>query len=367
LAEVKMKILIDIGHPAHVHLFKNFAREMLTKGHKILFTCRQKEFEIELLKHYGYDYKSFGKKYSSLGGKAVGLIKFDLMEFLEGLKFRPDLFLSHGSIYAAHASFLLKKPHICFEDTFNMEQIRLYKPFTDIILTPDYDNTLTGKKVIKYAGFHELAYLPPEVYQPEDFKHEELNLNDNEKYVLLRFISWQATHDAGSSGISLNDKIKIVNEFGKYARVFISSEKELPAELKTYQIKITPEKIHSIISCSSLVFSEGATMVAEGCMLGIPSIYISKRGTSYTDYLENKFGIICNYNGLNYNINRAIEKGVEILQSSDIREEWKAKRLTMLKSKINVTSFLIWFITNYPDSTAVLKDNPEYSNTFLTK
>ena len=42
----KMRILIDIGHPAHVHIFKNFAHEMEKRGHELLFTCRDKEFEI---------------------------------------------------------------------------------------------------------------------------------------------------------------------------------------------------------------------------------------------------------------------------------------------------------------------------------
>jgi uncharacterized protein len=61
-----MNILIDIGHPAHVHLFKNFAKQMIEKGNKVLFTCRDKEFEIKLLESNGFDYISFGKKYKSL-------------------------------------------------------------------------------------------------------------------------------------------------------------------------------------------------------------------------------------------------------------------------------------------------------------
>jgi len=44
-----MKILIDINHPAHVHLFKHFVWEMQKKGHEFLFTTRRKEFTIELL------------------------------------------------------------------------------------------------------------------------------------------------------------------------------------------------------------------------------------------------------------------------------------------------------------------------------
>ena len=41
-----MNILIDIGHPAHVHMFHFFAIEMQKRGHQVLFTCRDKEFAM---------------------------------------------------------------------------------------------------------------------------------------------------------------------------------------------------------------------------------------------------------------------------------------------------------------------------------
>jgi len=56
-----VKILIDIGHPAHVHFFSRFAREMLTKGHEILFTSREKDVTIDLLKYYKFQFISLGK------------------------------------------------------------------------------------------------------------------------------------------------------------------------------------------------------------------------------------------------------------------------------------------------------------------
>jgi predicted glycosyltransferase len=99
-----MNILIDIGHPAHVHLFKNFAWGMQTRGHNILFTCREKEFEIQLLDHYNFKYYSFGKKFKSTFGKIVGMIKFDLQSILIGLKFEPDILVSHGSIISSHTA-----------------------------------------------------------------------------------------------------------------------------------------------------------------------------------------------------------------------------------------------------------------------
>ena len=98
-----MRIIIDIGHPGHVHVFKHLAHLLIAEGHEILFTARDKEFELELMQAEGFQFKNFGKHYKSLPGKLWGLLKFDLQMFFTGLKFKPDLFMSHGSIYAAHA------------------------------------------------------------------------------------------------------------------------------------------------------------------------------------------------------------------------------------------------------------------------
>ena len=150
-----MKILIDIGHPAHVHLFKNFAWYMKERGHDILFTTRDKEHEIYLLKTYGFKYILFGNHYKSKPGKIFGLIKFNLKMLRTALSFKPDLLLSHGSIYAAQIGGLLHIPHISLEDTGNMEQIHLYLPFTKVILTSTAFQKEFARKQIRYNGYHE--------------------------------------------------------------------------------------------------------------------------------------------------------------------------------------------------------------------
>ena len=35
-----MRILIDIGHPAHVHLFRNLYKELISKGHFVIVTVK---------------------------------------------------------------------------------------------------------------------------------------------------------------------------------------------------------------------------------------------------------------------------------------------------------------------------------------
>ena len=207
-----MKILIDIGHPGHVHLFRPFAQQIIGKGHQVLFTCRQKEFEIELLEAAGFDYRCFGKHYSSKWGKIWGLVRFNLQLLVLALQFKPDLFLSHGSFYAAHVSFLLRKPHISFEDTGNMEQVRLYEPFTEVVLTPSCFKEKISKKQISYAAYHELAYLRPCYFQPLKEKIRSLGLVEGEKFALLRFVSWNATHDKGQGGFSEEQKMELVKQ-----------------------------------------------------------------------------------------------------------------------------------------------------------
>lgn len=361
-----MKILIDIGHPAHVHLFKHFVWDMQKKKHEILFTCRDKEFEIYLLKTYGFEFTSFGQKYSSRLGKVWGLIEFDIKEFLSGLKFKPDILISHGSIYAAHAAFLLGKPHISLEDTFNFEQIRLYLPFTKAVLTGDYEHPSLGKKELRYAGYHELAYLHPHRFQPNNNILELLGIRENDKYVIIRFVAWTATHDYGHKGISLENKLKAIQEFEKYATVFISSEAELPNELKSYQIEIPPHMMHDAMYYASLLFSESATMASECNVLGVPSIYIDNSGRYYMAEQELHYGLCFNFTESESDQRRAIDKGIELLKS-DNRDRWLRKHDKMLEDKIDVTAFLVWFIEHWPESFEVMKKNPEYQNRFKYK
>jgi uncharacterized protein len=137
----------------------------------------------------------------------------------------------------------------------------LFLYFTNVVFY--YEHPLKSRKVIKYAGYHELAYLHPKRFTPDKTVLQELGVNENEKFVIMRFVSWNATHDVGHKGISFENKLRAIKEFSKYAKVFISSESELPNELKKYKINIEPNRIHDAIAFSSLLFGESATMVSE--------------------------------------------------------------------------------------------------------
>ena len=206
-----MRVLIDISHPAHVHLFRNFAKVMIAKGHHVHFTVRSKEHEVDLLEAEKLSYSDFGKHYGSVPGKFWGLFRFTWMIVLFSFRFKPDLYLSHGSFYAAWASWFFRKPHISLEDTGNWEQVRLYLPFTKAVLTSSSFPHKYGYRQFFYDGYHELAYLHPAYFTPDAKIRNELSVRDDEKYFILRFVAWDASHDMGQKRVSFSDKKRLIN------------------------------------------------------------------------------------------------------------------------------------------------------------
>lgn len=354
-----MKILVDIGHPAHVHYFRNLAKNLMREGSEVLFTTRDKEVAIQLLDHYGLDYVNFGKPFKSRIGKIWGLFGFTWRLFFVALKFRPDIYLN-ATQYSAMVAWLLRKPHISLEDTFNFEQVRLYMPFTNAVLTGSFPHPSLGGKEIHYDGYQELAYLHPNRFKPDPEALKKLDLMDGEKYVILRFISWNASHDFGSSGLNCCQKAELIEKINKRARVFISSEADLPDSLKKYQLRIQPHEIHDILAFASLYIGEGATMASECAMLGTAAIYINSQNVYTIREQEEKYGLVFSFRSFD----GVPEKAVELLDDPELKSIFQKKSERMMAEKIDLTAFLEWFVENYPESQKTMKIDPNFQLIF---
>lgn len=349
-----------MGHPAHVHLFKNVIWRLQEKGHNVLVTARNKEVTIDLLKAYKFEYIKVGE---------IGSTKADLMrewinrdyEILKiAKKFNPDVLMGMSNPCVAHVSWILRKKAILLDDSevTNFSHKITY-PFANVICTPSLYKKDLGKKQVRYDGYHELAYLHPNYFTPNPSVLEYFGLNQRDKYVILRFVSWGANHDVGHKGLSLEDKRRAVHELEKYGRVLITSEKPLPDDLEKYRISAPPEKMHDLLFYAQMLFGDSQTMTTEAAILGTPAIrcnsFVGENDMSNFKELENKYGLIFNYN----NSEESLEKAVELLHKSGLKEEWSGKKERLLKDKIDVTGFFIWFIENYPVSFSVLKENPD--------
>jgi predicted glycosyltransferase len=329
-----MKILVDINHPAHVHLFKYVIAELRKRGHNVIITASQKDLSYKLLDAYGFDYIKMGTYGDSLAKKLVNFPILDCRMVKVVLQHQPDILTGVASSRIAHAGFLCRKKTLILDDTEHATgQIALYKPFATKILTPSCFTSDLGKKQIRYEGCHELAYLHPKRFTPDGEVARKFGIDISERYCIIRFVSWKASHDIGQYGIADEQKLNFIKEISKYARPYISSESQLPTELQPYRLNVPPHLIHHIMAFASLCVTEGATMASESALLGVPAIYINTLTAGTIKEFE-KYGLLEHIT----DTHRALNRAVELLKKSESRH---AALKNFLQNKIDVTQYIV--------------------------
>lgn len=354
-----MNLLIDIGHPAHVHYYRNLANCLTENGHKVYWVAKPVESAIYLLNSYGFKFKTLPKKRDGLVYKIIFQILYDIIVLEYCFRKRIDIAIG-TSVTVAHISRFTRVKSIVFDDDDDNVQplvAKLVHPFTDALLSPD---SLVEKRkhhsTIYYPGYHELAYLHPAWFKPDISVLSELNLTEEDPFFILRFNVFKAHHDVGIKGLSLSQKLRIIEILKPQGRIFITTEREIEPELMMYQLKIDPDKIHSLLSFCKIFIGDSQTMTSEAAMLGIPSLRCNSFAgrISYLEELEKTYGLTfafkpeC-FENLIYKLN-------ELLIQPDLKKIWKERQKKMLTEKIDVTKFWCWFIENYPASKSIIID-----------
>ena len=362
-----MKLLFDIGHPAHVHYFKNLAKLLIERGHNVFWTTKPIPSVIKLLDAYGFKYRTLPRKRDGFLGKVFFQIIYDLIV----LKFcsRNKINLALGtSVTVAHVSRISRVKSIVFDDDDDGVQPLVTKyvhPFADVLLSPD---CLLGKRrhidTIFYPGYHELAYLHPRRFIPDQTVLKDAGLTLDEPFFLMRFNVFKAHHDVGIKGLTLEQKLIIIEMLNPSGRVLITTERNMEPELQKYQLSVNPEKIHSLLFNAKMFIGDSQTMTSEAAVLGVPSLRCNSFAgkISYLEEQEKKYGLT--YAFLPENFDKMVLKLQEMLSNKNLKKEWQIKRTKMLSEKIDVTAFWTWFIDNYPESKKVALSSSEHYNRF---
>ena len=357
-----LKIHFDAVTPAQLYFEKNIISN-LKKKHDILLTIRPKKTNIKLVEELGVPYKVIGKYRTNKVGKIISAFSTTSSLAKKMNHFNPDI--CFGQLYMIYAARIKSKPSIIFEDdeVTTIQQF-FYTPFANVIFTPYMFRTDFGEKHVKIKGYKELSYLHPNYFKPDKRVLNELNIDKNDRYIILRWNTWDAIHDVSKSGFNKDFILEIIKQIEEYAQVFISTERELPLELEKYKINIPFSKIHHVLYYAHLLVSDTQTMSTEAAVLGTPAIrcnsFVGPNDMSNFIELEEKYGLIFNYTSKN----EALEHALELIQKPDIKREWTTKKEVLLKDKIDVTAFISWFIDNYPESLEIMKENPEYQEKF---
>ncbi|MFO7792368.1 MAG: DUF354 domain-containing protein [Candidatus Saliniplasma sp.] len=332
----QLKVLLVIAHPAHVHFFKNLIWEMEEEGHEFNLMVKERENTTALMDLLGFEYETFGKTYKSRLGKGIGVVHNDLSLVSKARKFEPDITASIGGLYSVHAGSMLGSTTIDFMDTEIATFTNLLTfPCADVIATPDcYRSQVPKGKHLKYRGYHELAYLHPNRFEPEKWVVHKLGLVPR-NYTIVRFSSFDARHQADEGVLTRRDKIDLVRLLSDYGQVVVDSEGPLPQPIRSYSMDIPEHRFHDILAYSRMYIGEGATTASEAGVLGVPWIYLSNKTRGYLEDQEVHYELGAQINTIHdafFTLRSILEEEVEV--------DFNAARKRLLRDKIDVTRWM---------------------------
>ena len=360
-----MNLLIDIGHPGHVHLFKKLSDILRKNGYNVYVSTKNNRSITSLLNAYGQEYTSLGKKQNGILLKYLmsSLHLVRMWNLVRSKKINAGIGVSGLLPFISGYTSLNS---ICLDDD-DSSVTPLYARSirnADVILTPSaLRNDHRGVNHITYEGYHELAYLHPNQFTPNPVVLTELGIGEGEQFFLLRFNAFKAQHDVGEHGLNKNQKRELINFLEPYGRVFISSEID-DVGFQKHKLSISPEKIHSVLYYTTLFIGDSQTMTSEAAVLGTPALKCNTfaKRLSIPNELEEKYGLCYAYKPEEFNV--MLQKAKELLSIDNLQEEFQSRRQKMLSEKIDVTAFMVWFIENYPESIKIMKENPGYQYRF---
>jgi len=396
-----MNVLIQLSHPAHFHLYKIVAKNLMEDGNKVLFVIKSKDILETLLQNAGLPYVNInqhahrGSKFGILWDMFVR--EWRIIKLCR--KHKIDL-ITGSTPETAHVSWLLRI-HGVNTGEDDLDVVPAFKkiagPVIQCFVAPDpCDAGPVENRTAHYPGYHELAYLHPNHFTPSADVVTGYGIDVTKPYFVMRFASLNAHHDTGIKGIntdiakrligilensgsacSLSDQLvpfssacSLSADSGNKPRIYITSERPLEPQFEKYRIKINPLDMHHVMAFASLYIGDSQTMAAEAGVLGVPFVrfndFVGRIG--YLRELEDKYE-------LGYGIKASAEGSVEKLcervealvtmKADERKATFAARRSKMLEEKIDCAKFLTWFIENYPSSASEVKNaTPDFWERF---
>lgn len=364
-----MKVLFMLSHPAHFHLFKNTIDALKRKGHTIIIIVRPKDVLEQLCINSGLEYIRIKGRSRDIGriGMALSLIQKTGSVLRIVKQEKPHLMIGCDGTLAYAGKLMGVTTFDCDEDDAEATPLfaKLFYPFFSGIIAPTICDA--GKweyKKVGHYSFHELAYLYPTSFSPDRSILVKYHIPSYKPFFLIRFTKLTAYHDKEIHGIEKDTALRLVSMLNRHGNVYISSERPVETELEKYRLNIDPLDIHHIMAFADLFVGDSQTMAAEAGVLGTPFVRLNDFSgrLSYLNEIENKYLLGVSHKSRDID---AFFRSIQMwLDNTDRKSICLKRRDLMLKDKIDLTRFLIWFIENYPDSYKTIKTHPDYQFQF---
>ncbi len=335
-----MRLLVDILHPAHVHLFRAFIDEMQARGHEVLVTAREKDIAVELLQAFGIPHRTLSVQRKGAVSMVTELARRAWAVWRLSRSFKPDFMIGCMGPAIAIAGRFMKAKTIVYYDNETARIVNaVVSRLCDAYMTPVSFVGDMGRAHRRYEGFHGLAYLHPNRFTPDPAVLAKLDLSPDKPFFVVRFVAWESVHDVGETGFSDSGKRRLIERLAREGQMILSVEGAVPAEFQHYCAKVPVEKMHHLLAYCRLFVGESATMAEEACLLGSHAIFVSRSGRGVIDEIEQRYGLAHYFTASDED--RALARLDELLALDDVKADAKARQEKLLSEKIDLTAAMV--------------------------
>ncbi|MET0556397.1 MAG: hypothetical protein ABW221_25390 [Vicinamibacteria bacterium] len=273
-----MRLLFDINHPVQVHLFRPVIEACRGLGHEVRVIARDKDVTLALLAHFGIACEVLAPTGRGLFGFARELVVREARMTARARRFRPDLIVG-TSAHAARVARVSGARSIVMSDD-DADAVPVFRwlayPLATAIVTPScLRHEHHGRRHRVYEGYQQLFYLHPQRFRPDPLVRRELGLEAGESFGLLRLSALAAHHDRGVRGLSEAAVRGVQERVAGRFRLFVSSEKPLPASLEPLRVRVAPHRMHDVLAAAAFFVGDSQSMTAESAVLGVPAFRLN--------------------------------------------------------------------------------------------
>jgi predicted glycosyltransferase len=334
-----MRYLVSIHHPAQVHFYRHIIDELRGAGHEVRVCVREKDVAVDLLEAHGIEHRVLAETPDSLPRLAAMQLRYEYRLFREARRFRPDVMTSVGGVEISHVAPLVGARAVAFDDSEPTPSHYLTAPFLDAVCTPAAFQGDFGAAHRRYDGYHELAYLHPDRFDPDPDRLRSAGIDPEERYFVLRFVAWQAHHDVGEAGLSRAAKRTLVDRLSERGTVYITSEAELPPAFEEYRTPVPPHLVHDLLVFADLYVGDSQTMATEAAVLGTPAVrsnsFAGTDDMSNFVELEDEYGLLTSL----ADEDETLDRVGQLVTDPGAQETWARRRERLLSDKVDVTAF----------------------------
>ncbi|MHB9286198.1 DUF354 domain-containing protein [Halobacteriales archaeon Cl-PHB] len=336
-----MHAIVTIQHPAHVHFYRNAIADLEERGHEVTVFAREKDLVADLLQAYGIEHTVLAGEAGSTLGLLGVQVAYELRLLRAVRQLDPDVLTAVGGVAVSHVAALTDARSVVFIDNEGVASNYLTVPVADEIFTPRRFAGDLGSGHHRYDGYHELAYLHPEQFDPDPGVIRSYGIDPDDPYSVVRFVGWGAHHDVGEAGISVTAKRDLIDLLKRHGDVYVTAEGNLPPVLEDCRLPVAPEEVHHLLWAADCYVGDSQTMATEAALLGTPAVrsnsFAGAGDMSNFVELAARYGLVISTD----DETEAMEAVSRILSREDSEDVWERRREALLNDKIDVTSFLV--------------------------